>query len=205
MGDLDAHVQDFVGYIALDAVGIRQKKLILALSVLNVSGCSLTELPKDLSYATSLKAFVASHNSISSPSLSHLASLTELNTLILSNNSLTSFPSALTGNMKQLKKLNLSNNQLSSNSIPSLGALGALEELRLNGNPGITTIPEGIDALDNLSILELSTTVVSDWQEVDKLAVCKSLVNLGLRATKLAEHKGYRDKVRNLSCTIFNN
>ena len=173
--------------------------MTISLAVLNISHCGLEELPKDISSPTTLKALVASHNALTSASLSHLAPLTELNSLILSDNKLTSLPSALSG-MKGLTKLSLANNELRSDSLPDFSPLSALEECRLNGNSGITTIPTGLDALPALSTLEISSTGIASWGEVEKLKAMPALTSLGLKGTPLALQGGerYQDKVKEL-------
>lgn len=179
-----------------DWLWLRMMKQLL---VLNISHCGLEELPKDISSPTTLKALVASHNVLTSASLSHLASLTELNSLILSDNKLTSLPSALSG-MKGLTKLSLANNELRSDGLPDFSPLSALEECRLNGNSGITSIPAGLDALPALSTLELSSTGIASWAEVEKLKAMPALTSLGLKGTPLALQGGerYQDKVKEL-------
>lgn len=163
-------------------------------SVLNISKCNLSQLPADLIHVSSLKALVASHNSITSPSLYNLAGLVTLNSLILSDNKLTSFPSTLT-QLQELKKLSLSNNELRSDTLPDFSSLTSLEELRLNGNAGITSIPAGIIDLPAITMLELSHTGIARVADVEKLASAPKLVNLGLRGCPVADTPKYRDVV----------
>lgn len=163
-------------------------------AVLNISHCNLTELPVDLGHVTSLKALVASHNSLTSPSLAHLASLTSLNSLILSDNKLTSIPSSLTRS-KELKKLALSNNALHSDTLSEFEQMDSLEEVRLNGNTSITSIPDSLCTCKRLTLLELSHTGISKLKHIEKLSRCPRLINLGLRGTPLAESSDYREKV----------
>lgn len=162
--------------------------------VLNMSHCQMEALPEELATVLSLKALVASHNQLTSPSLTHVAGLTDLNSLILSDNQLTSLPSSIT-TLTALKKLSLSANKLRSDSLPDLSPLKTLEEIRLNGNAHISMIPEGLADLPVLSVLELSNTAISAWTEVDKLKSCQQLVNLGLKGTLLANQPDYKKKV----------
>lgn len=163
-------------------------------AVLNISHCNLEELPSDLAAVTSLKALVASHNQITSPSLSHLSSMAELNSLILSDNQLTSIPSSFT-NLSALKKFSIANNKLSSVSLPDFSRFAVLEELRLNGNSDIKSIPDTIGHSQTLSLLELSNTGVASSDEVERLRYMTKLVNLGLKGTPLSESPKYREKV----------
>jgi hypothetical protein len=162
--------------------------------------CNLDEIPKEITSVTSLKAFVASHNKLSSPSLVHLAPLKDLNSLILSDNELTSFPSTTLHSLTSLKKLSLANNKLSSSTLPDFSPIAnVLEEVRLNGNEGITSIPQfsapGQGASCSLSVLELSHTSIKDLKEIKKLQSLPKLHNLGLRDTPLSKSEDYRDKV----------
>ena len=158
-----------------------------------MSNCKLEALPKELATVTSLKALVASHNQLTSPSLTHLAGLVDLNSLILSDNELTSLPSSII-TLKSLKKLSLANNKLRSDSFPDITPLKALEEIRINGNAGIASVPEGLTNLPVLSVLELSNTGISAWTEVEKLKECTALVNLGLKSSPLASDADYNEK-----------
>lgn len=153
----------------------------------------MDELPSELSAVTSLKALVASHNQITSPSVTHLSTLKVLNSLILSDNQLTSLPSSLS-RLSGLKKFSVSNNKLSSASLPDFSRFTALEELRLNGNADITTIPDTLGHSQTLSLLELSNTGVASWEDVERLRHMTKLVNLGLKGTPLSEGTQYREK-----------
>lgn len=62
--------------------------------------------------------------------------------------------------------------------------------MRLNGNTGITRVPDGFEKLHKMTILELSNTGLSDWNEVEKLKDCRALINLGLKGTTLAKEVG---------------
>lgn len=171
-----------------------------AYTVLTMMHCNMEELPQELASVKSLKALVASHNNLTSPSLSHLSTLKSLNSLILSDNQLTSFPSSTLNSLTSLKKLSLANNNLTSDGLPSFAGISTtLEEVRLNGNSGITSIPElaseGNEATCSLTVLELSHTDIKDIQELKKLQKLPKLVNLGLRDTPLSRVDDYRTKV----------
>jgi Leucine-rich repeat (LRR) protein len=162
--------------------------------------CNLEELPKELADVKSLKALVASHNNLTSPSLSRLSSLKSLNSLILSDNQLTSFPSSTLDSLTSLKKISLANNKLTSDSLPSFASISStLEELRLNGNAGIKEVPElvqeGNEPSSSLTVLELSHTDIKDLKEIKKLQKLPKLVNLGLRDTPVSRIDDYRAKV----------
>lgn len=166
--------------------------------------CNMDELPKELASVKSLKALVASHNNLTSPSLSHLTSLPALNSLILSDNQLTSFPSSTLDSLTSLKKISLANNKLTSDGLPSFANISAtLEELRLNGNAGIKAIPElakeGSEESSSLTVLELSHTETKDMEEIKKLQKLPKLVNLGLRDTPLSRVDDYRTKASSIS------
>ena len=168
--------------------------------------CNMDELPQELASVKSLKALVASHNNLTSASLSHLTTLKSLNSLILSDNQHTSFPSSTLNSLTSLKKLSLANNKLTSDGLPSFAGISAtLEELRINGNEGITSVPElvseGKEANSILTVLELSHTGIKDLEEIKKLQKLPRLVNLGLRDTPLSHIDDYRTKVSNLAVT----
>lgn len=168
-----------------------------------MSRCHLRALPSELAGLTTLKALVASHNSLESTSLVNVSKLSNLNTLILSDNALTSIPSSLTGNLKELKKLNLANNKLSSDGLPSFANMASLEELRLNGNVDINKVPSGLADLAKLSILELSHTGLASMDELESLKACQTLVNLGIRGTPIgSEDAEQREKVSGVLYTL---
>ncbi|KAK9894525.1 outer arm dynein light chain 1 [Cystobasidium minutum MCA 4210] len=175
-------------------------RMMETLFVLTMMHCNMEELPQEIASVKSLKALVASHNSLTSASLSHLTPLKSLNSLILSDNQLTSFPSSTLISLTSLKKLSLANNRLTSDGLPSFAGISStLEELRLNGNRGITSVPElvaqGNEASSALSVLELSHTEIKDFEEIKKLQKLPRLINLGLRDTPLSRIDDYRAKI----------
>ncbi|KAL7422715.1 hypothetical protein Q5752_002007 [Cryptotrichosporon argae] len=117
------------------------------LSVLNISGCGLTDLPADLKGLPKLKALVAMDNPWASLNGDVLAGWTELNSLILSHSpNLASLPSAL-ASLPQLSKLSLSHSpRLTASALPDLSALPYLRDVKLNNLPLLTSLPAHISA-----------------------------------------------------------
>ncbi|XP_058494336.1 PH domain leucine-rich repeat protein phosphatase 1-like [Solea solea] len=120
----------------------------------DLSCCSLEELPAQLFYSHDLthlnlkNNFVSPHRGV--PALTRFC---KLRSLSLSNNSLSEFPLALC-DITSLTELNLSANRLSS--LPAdVGAMHNLQTLLLDSNL-LTSLPAELGSLDSLTYLGLS-------------------------------------------------
>ena len=86
--------------------------------------------------------------------------------------------------MRRLKRLDLSGNQISITRV-AIPALPELDELRLSSN-GMTTLPQGIQGLSTLSILDLGTNKLIELPESTILAL-GSLQTLDVSNNELKE------------------
>uniref|UniRef100_A0A3B3ZPP0 PPM-type phosphatase domain-containing protein n=1 Tax=Periophthalmus magnuspinnatus TaxID=409849 RepID=A0A3B3ZPP0_9GOBI len=124
----------------------------------DLSCCSLEELPTQLFYSQDLTHLNLKNNFLSlrkgvPGSLDQITHDWSLRSLSLSNNTLTEFPLALC-DITSLTELNLSGNQLSSLP-PELGSMHNLQTLLLDGNC-LSTLPIELGSLDSLTYLGLS-------------------------------------------------
>ncbi|XP_062311620.1 PH domain leucine-rich repeat protein phosphatase 1-like isoform X2 [Osmerus eperlanus] len=123
-------------------------------SSVDLSCCSLEELPPKLFYSHDLTHLNLKHNFLSPHrGLAHLTRFCKLRSLNLSNNRLREFPAALC-DIASLTELNLSGNRLSC--LPSaLGAMHNLQTLLLDGN-ALSSLPAALGSLEALTYLGLS-------------------------------------------------
>ncbi|KAJ0032589.1 hypothetical protein NQD34_002670 [Periophthalmus magnuspinnatus] len=120
----------------------------------DLSCCSLEELPTQLFYSQDLTHLNLKNNFLSlQKGVPALTRFCKLRSLSLSNNTLTEFPLALC-DITSLTELNLSGNQLSSLP-PELGSMHNLQTLLLDGNC-LSTLPIELGSLDSLTYLGLS-------------------------------------------------
>ncbi|KAK2908337.1 PH domain leucine-rich repeat protein phosphatase 1-like isoform X1 [Channa argus] len=120
----------------------------------DVSCCSLEELPAQLFYSQDLthlnlkNNFMSPHKGV--PALTRFC---KLKSLSLSNNALSEFPLALC-DITSLTELNLSGNRLSS--LPAdVGTMHSLQTLLLDGN-FLSSLPVELGSLEGLTYLSLS-------------------------------------------------
>ncbi|XP_046873020.1 LOW QUALITY PROTEIN: PH domain leucine-rich repeat-containing protein phosphatase 1-like [Hypomesus transpacificus] len=123
-------------------------------SSVDLSCCSLEELPSKLFYSHDLTHLNLKHNFLSPHrGLAHLTRFCKLRSLNLSNNRLREFPAALC-DITSLTELNLSGNRLSC--LPSaLGVMHNLQTLLLDGN-ALSSLPAALGSLEALTYLGLS-------------------------------------------------
>uniref|UniRef100_G3NLY2 PPM-type phosphatase domain-containing protein n=1 Tax=Gasterosteus aculeatus aculeatus TaxID=481459 RepID=G3NLY2_GASAC len=120
----------------------------------DLSGCSLEELPAQLFYSQDLTHLNLKNNFLSlHKGVPALTRFCKLRSLSLSNNTLPDFPSALC-DITSLTELNLSGNRLSS--LPAeVGAMHNLQTLLLDGN-SLGSLPVELGSLEGLTYLGLS-------------------------------------------------
>ncbi|CAL1592670.1 unnamed protein product [Knipowitschia caucasica] len=120
----------------------------------DLSCCSLEELPTQLFYSQDLTHLNLKNNFLSMhKGVPALTRFCKLRSLSLSNNTLTKFPLALC-DIASLTELNLSGNQLSC--LPSeVGTMHNLQTLLLDGNC-LSSLPAELGSLDSLTYLGLS-------------------------------------------------
>ncbi|KAK8850422.1 hypothetical protein IAR55_004340 [Kwoniella newhampshirensis] len=112
------------------------------LSVLNISGCGLKQLPKSLGRLSKLKAVVAMNNDWPELDPDVVGSWTDLNSLIVSHSpNLSSLPTTLS-DLHHLSKLTFSHcPRLTSYSLPDLSSLPLLRDVKMNNLPQLTSLP----------------------------------------------------------------
>uniref|UniRef100_UPI003AAC9F4D PH domain leucine-rich repeat-containing protein phosphatase 1-like n=1 Tax=Centroberyx gerrardi TaxID=166262 RepID=UPI003AAC9F4D len=122
-------------------------------SSVDLSSCSLEELPSQLFYSQDLTHLNLKHNFMSPhKGLAALTRFCKLRSLILSNNALCEFPLALC-DIASLTELNLSGNCLSS--LPAaIGTMHNLQTLILDGN-FLSSLPVELGSLEGLTYLGL--------------------------------------------------
>ncbi|XP_041862652.1 PH domain leucine-rich repeat protein phosphatase 1-like [Melanotaenia boesemani] len=120
----------------------------------DLSCCSLEELPAQLFYSQDLTHLNLKNNFMSPhKGVTALTRFCKLRSLSLSNNSLSEFPLALC-NITSLTELNLSGNRLCS--LPAeVGAMQNLQTLLLDGN-FLSSLPVELGSLEGLTYLGLS-------------------------------------------------
>ncbi|XP_074523584.1 PH domain leucine-rich repeat-containing protein phosphatase 1-like [Halichoeres trimaculatus] len=120
----------------------------------DLSCCSLEELPTQLFYSQDLTHLNLKNNFMSlHKGVPALTRFCKLRSLSLSNNALSEFPLALC-DIPSLTELNLSGNQLSS--LPAdVGSMHNLQTLLLDGN-FLSSLPIELGSLDGLTYLGLS-------------------------------------------------
>ncbi|KAK4687716.1 hypothetical protein P7C73_g2401, partial [Tremellales sp. Uapishka_1] len=114
------------------------------LSVLNISGCGLTTLPKSLKSLGKLKAVVAMNNDWTSLDDEVIASWTDLNSLIVSHSPNLITLSDSLSTLHQLSKLTFSHCPRLTSSLPDLSPLPLLRDVRMNNLPLLTFLPAHI-------------------------------------------------------------
>ncbi|WVQ63181.1 uncharacterized protein L199_001332 [Kwoniella botswanensis] len=115
------------------------------LTVLNINGCGLSELPSSLGGLKGLKALVAMNNDWKELNEEVLKGWKELNSLIISHSpNLISLPTTLSS-LYHLSKLTFSHcPKLTSDSLPDLSQLPLLRDVKMNNLPLLTQLPSHI-------------------------------------------------------------
>uniref|UniRef100_A0A8C8FAB0 PPM-type phosphatase domain-containing protein n=1 Tax=Oncorhynchus tshawytscha TaxID=74940 RepID=A0A8C8FAB0_ONCTS len=132
------------------------KVLSQRVSSVDLSCCSLEELPSQLFYSQDLTHLNLKHNYLTG--LTHLTRFCRLRSLNLSNNALSDFPLAVC-DITSLTELNLQGNLLTS--LPSaLGTMHNLQTLLLDGN-SLNSLPAELGSLEALTYLGLSFNLFS--------------------------------------------
>lgn len=109
-----------------------EKKPLINLNVLDLSGQGLTKLPSDVPSKTSLEELDISNNNLTGALPAEIRFLQNLKVLDASDNQMTGVPAEV-GQLAKLEVLDLSNNQLTG--LPyELGNLKNLKTLNLTGN-----------------------------------------------------------------------
>ncbi|KAJ8272786.1 hypothetical protein GJAV_G00093430 [Gymnothorax javanicus] len=165
------------------------------ISSVDLSCCSLEQLPPNLFYSQDLTHLNLKHNFLCPAlSLDQLPRFAKLRSLNLSSNHLGQFPSALCS-IPTLTEVNLSCNYLTS--VPStVGSMHSLQTLLLDGNC-LRSLPEELGDLPNLSYLGLSFNqfsavplVLERLPAVERLCMAGNcLTALELRAFRLLRVK----------------
>lgn len=120
----------------------------------DLSCCSLEELPSQLFYSQDLTHLNLKNNFLSlNKGVPALTRFCKLRSLSLSNNALSEFPLALC-DITSLTELNVSGNQLSCLP-PEVGTMHNLQTLLLDGNC-LSSLPAELGSLDSLTYLGLS-------------------------------------------------
>ncbi|CAL8279523.1 unnamed protein product [Lota lota] len=144
----------------------------------DLSGCSLEQVPPNLFYSHDLTHLNLKHNFLPADHrLQHLQRFCRLRSLNLSNNHLGQFPPVLC-DLPTLTEVNLSSNYL--DSIPSaVGAMVNLQTFLLDGNC-LSELPEELGSLRKLSYLGLSFNRFSHVPQVlERLASMERLCMAG--------------------------
>jgi internalin A len=150
-------------------------------SVLDLSGKGLKELPSEIGQLIHLNELYLSSNELRTLP-SEIGQLVCLNELDISNNQLINLPSEI-GNLSCLKKLDLRNNQL-TNLNSKIGNLYHLEQLDLRSN-NLSSLPPEIGNLVHLKSLYLSYNKLTKIpSEIKRLVVLKELF---IRSNQLTE------------------
>ncbi|KAG5841876.1 hypothetical protein ANANG_G00171680 [Anguilla anguilla] len=165
------------------------------ISSVDLSCCSLEQLPPNLFYSQDLTHLNLKHNFLSpAPSLDELPRFSKLRSLNLSSNHLGQFPQAVCS-IPTLTEVNLSCNYLTS--VPSaVGSMHSLQTFLLDGNC-LRSLPEELGALQHLSYLGLSFNqfsavpmVMERLAGVERLCMAgNGLTALELRAFRLLRVK----------------
>ncbi|WWD08364.1 hypothetical protein V865_006476 [Kwoniella europaea PYCC6329] len=115
------------------------------LTVLNINGCGLSDLPSSLVGLKGLKALVAMNNDWKELNEEVLKGWKELNSLIISHSpNLISLPTTLSS-LYHLSKLTFSHcPKLTSDSLPDLSPLPLLRDVKMNNLPLLTQLPSHI-------------------------------------------------------------
>lgn len=142
----------------------------------DLSCCSLEELPTQLFYSQDLTHLNLKNNFLSlHKGVPALTRFCKLRSLSLSNNTLTEFPLALC-DITSLTELNLSGNRLSS--LPAeVGTMHNLQSLLLDGNC-LSSLPVEVGSLDSLTYLGLSfncfssiPSILEKLQDIERLCL----------------------------------
>jgi internalin A len=178
-------------------------------SVLDLTGLSLDELPRDLNRLPRLRALHLSHNNLTVLPNS-IGQLTQLTEIEVNNNQLKTLPESI-GKLINLKALRVTDNQLAF--LPeSIGKLSNLQTLNLSGN-SLTQLPPSIGKLIRLvglymhgnELMMLPETIGNLISLKDLIFANNSLAelpqNIGL-LTSLVELNGAMNDLRALPDTI---
>ncbi|XP_051943767.1 PH domain leucine-rich repeat protein phosphatase 1 [Hippocampus zosterae] len=144
----------------------------------DLSCCSLEQLPSNLFYSHDLTHLNLKHNFLPADQwLQQLQRFSRLRSLNLSNNHLSQFPLAIC-DMPMLTEVNLSCNYLLS--VPSsVGAMTNLQTFLLDGN-NLSKLPDELGSLQRLSYLGLSFNQFSHVPQVlERLASIEKLCMAG--------------------------
>jgi hypothetical protein len=190
-------------------------------SVLDLSRCSLTSVPKAVGELSALRALVLTGNQLTR--LARLKNKPELNSLstffrntilnwrpprpwpstdlravwypVVSNNRLTSLPSSV-GSLASLTRLSASHNLLEADGLPDLSALSKLEQVRLGNNPTLKALPDHFArwAAGGLKLVGLSSCGFEGWEDLRPLAGHEGLENFELKANPIAEREKETDE-----------
>ncbi|KAJ8336823.1 hypothetical protein SKAU_G00380430 [Synaphobranchus kaupii] len=165
------------------------------ISSVDLSCCSLEQLPPNLFYSQDLTHLNLKHNFLCPrPSLDELPRFSKLRSLNLSSNHLGQFPEAVC-DISTLTEVNLSCNYLTS--VPSaVGSMHSLQTFLLDGNC-LRSLPDELGDLQHLSYLGLSFNqfsavpmVMERLAGVERLCMAgNGLTALELRAFRLLKVK----------------
>lgn len=162
-----------------------------ALTVVDMTDLSVTELPANLSGLAHVSKVILQNNKLQtiSPEIGKLTGLTEL---YLSNNLINALPVSL-ANLQSLRLIALANNKLTE--FPSvLFALSKLEVIHVGGNQ-IPTLPPAINLLTKLESLYLQNNKLQTLpEEVFQLPKLK-LLHLGGNPLSDAERKRIKERL----------
>ncbi|WVQ70746.1 hypothetical protein IAR50_000268 [Cryptococcus sp. DSM 104548] len=117
------------------------------LTVLNISGTGLRQLPSSLKGLTNLKALVAMNNEWTDIDSSVIGSWSQLNSIIVSHSpNLSSLPASLSS-LPHLNKITFSHcPRLTAASLPNLSSLPLLRDVKMNNLPSLTSLPAHISS-----------------------------------------------------------
>ncbi|ODN99549.1 hypothetical protein L198_03393 [Cryptococcus wingfieldii CBS 7118] len=117
------------------------------LTVLNISGTGLKQLPSALKDLPNLKALVAMNNEWTEIDSDVVGSWSQLNSIIVSHSpNLSSLPHSLSS-LHHLNKITFSHcPRLSAASLPNLSSLPLLRDVKMNNLPSLTTLPAHISS-----------------------------------------------------------
>jgi TonB family protein len=162
-----------------------------ALTVVDMTDLSVTEMPANLSGLSHVSKVILQNNKLQtiSPEIGKLTGLTEL---YLSNNLINALPVSL-ANLQSLRLIALANNKLTE--FPSvLFALSKLEVIHVGGNQ-IPTLPPAINLLTKLESLYLQNNKLQTLpEEVFQLPKLK-LLHLGGNPLSDAERKRIKERL----------
>jgi Leucine rich repeat len=180
---------------------------LTSINLLNISATALTQIPKDIGKLENLQTLMLFNNKIEEIDVA-IFKLDKLKMLDLSNNAIKSIPQEInklhqlfmlniSGNLlesfpdlvetKKLNTLDLSNNQLTTfpnvfNDCPLI----CLAELKLKSNK-ISAIPDEIDALATLKLLDLSENKITHVPK--SVAAVAKLKDLELKGNCIADKR----------------